>query len=162
MSTGVQHSAEFRSRYDDLIAGLRLEGVRLSAGEIFAPREFDAEEHAGLQATVATSTGYRVSEGRLTAWMTLAFEGTRGGGEETLVRVRATVEVGYAVETTMTDELFEVFSQRNLPLNTWPYLREFVQNSLSRAGWPVYTLPAFKPAALQLQLGLAAGSPEEK
>jgi len=46
-------------------------------------------------------------------------------------------------------------SQRNLPLNTWPYLREFLQNALTRAGWPVYTLPAFKPAAVQLQLKLS-------
>jgi hypothetical protein len=63
-----------------------------------------------------------------------------GVAAEALVRVRATVEVSYTLESAMTDDLFEVFSQRNLPLNTWPYLREFVQSALSRAGWPVYTL----------------------
>ncbi len=45
---------------------------------------------------------------------------------------------------TMTPELFAVFSRANLPVNTWPYLREFVQTITARMNWQAVTLPAYK------------------
>ncbi|MBL0171693.1 MAG: hypothetical protein IPP90_13395 [Gemmatimonadaceae bacterium] len=46
----------------------------------------------------------------------------------------------------MTDAIFAEFERVNLPLNTWPYFREFLQSTLVRAGWPPFVLPAFKVA----------------
>lgn len=44
----------------------------------------------------------------------------------------------------MTDELFETFGMYNLPLNTWPYLREYAATTVGRMGWLPITLPTFK------------------
>jgi hypothetical protein len=44
----------------------------------------------------------------------------------------------------MTDVIFETFSDNNLPVNSWPYLREFLASSTGRMGWLPYTLPALK------------------
>ena len=52
--------------------------------------------------------------------------------------------VEFESDMPMTDEIFEVFQERNLPVNTWPYLRAFVSDSVSRMGWPPVTMPAFK------------------
>jgi hypothetical protein len=157
-SPGAAVSADFRARYDAFIGSLDLQDVRISHAEIDAPDAFSGAAHGGLQAHVSTASGYREEESTFVVWSTLVFEGRRVDEEQPKVRVSATVEVSYAVGQSVTDDLFAVFSERNLPLNTWPYLREFVQNALARAGWPVYTLPVFKAAPLQLQLDLPTGS----
>jgi len=60
----------------------------------------------------------------------------------------AEVEVAFGLEFSsqepMTDEIFGTFSEFNLPLNTWPYLREFVATTTGRMGWTAATLPTFK------------------
>lgn len=63
-------------------------------------------------------------------------------------RLVATVEADFAAdydsEEPMTDECFALFARNNLPLNTWPYLREFLASITSRTGWMPFTLPARK------------------
>jgi len=58
------------------------------------------------------------------------------------------LEVVFGLEfssgSEMTDAVFDVFQNVNLPVNTWPYLREFVSNMMGRMGWEPYTLPAIK------------------
>jgi len=63
-------------------------------------------------------------------------------------KIQSTIEATYAADFTsaapMTDEIFSVFAKNNLPLNTWPYLRAFVSDTLGRMGWLPFALPAFK------------------
>jgi hypothetical protein len=40
--------------------------------------------------------------------------------------------------------LFQTFSQRNLPVNLWPYLRLYVDFLAGQMGLPRLVLPAFK------------------
>ena len=63
---------------------------------------------------------------------------------ERVAKVDATFELAFSSEQTMTDGIFAVFQEVNLPLNTWPYLRNFLADALSRMGWPPFTLPALK------------------
>ncbi len=66
-------------------------------------------------------------------------------GETSLaMSVKAEYAVLYRSSTPLTDELFQVFKRVNLPLNVWPYLREYVSSTMGRFGWPPFTLPAFK------------------
>lgn len=50
----------------------------------------------------------------------------------------------YASAVKFTDEFFEVFSKANVPINTWPYAREFVDNMTSRLQVPSVTMPLMK------------------
>jgi len=40
-----------------------------------------------------------------------------------------------------TEEFFEVFKEINLPINTWPFFREYVFNITSKMNIPPLTLP---------------------
>ncbi|MEO5510413.1 MAG: hypothetical protein ABIS27_07260 [Longimicrobiales bacterium] len=151
-------ASDFRVRYDAFIAGLHIQGIRISDADIKAPHPYGSEPHRQLEGRVATSNNYANMQGGFFARSTLAFDGVYADEEQPRVSIKVTVEVGYLAAVPMSDDIFEVFGIRNLPLNTWPYLREFVQSALVRAGWPVYTLPAFKPAPLQLQLNLPSGT----
>jgi preprotein translocase subunit SecB len=43
----------------------------------------------------------------------------------------------------LKDENFNAFAHANGVYNAWPYWREFVQNTVSRMGLPLLTIPAF-------------------
>ncbi len=58
--------------------------------------------------------------------------------------ISATFGLEFKSEQAMSEDLFTVFQDVNLPVNTWPYLRSFLADSLGRMGWPTLTLPAFK------------------
>jgi hypothetical protein len=130
--------------YNQLIAGLELQQIRLVTAELHAPHP--PERRATTPVLHLADASYRNGEGEFTAQQTLVFSGTYEGETDAAVRVRVTFEVRYASAERMSDEIFAEFRARNLPVNTWPYFREFVQSSLARMGWPVLTLPAFKAA----------------
>ena len=60
----------------------------------------------------------------------------------------ATLEFSLAVDFSsdlpMTDAISLPFGEYNLPLNTWPYLREFIASSFGRMNWLSFTIPALK------------------
>jgi hypothetical protein len=60
------------------------------------------------------------------------------------VLITATFELTYEAESELTDEIFAVFRRFNLPVNVWPFFREFVHTVLARVNWPVFLLPALK------------------
>ena len=64
--------------------------------------------------------------------------------EAKVANISVTFGLEFSSEQTMSDELFTVFQDVNLPVNTWPYLRAFLADTLGRMGWPPLTLPAFK------------------
>jgi hypothetical protein len=101
------------------------------------------------------STTYRLVENGFLVFHALRFSGVPTDGKEEPVTIRATFELEYASKTTITDELFAIFREFNLPVNIWPFFREFVHTVLARANWPVFVLPA-----LRIPAGQAA--PEKK
>jgi len=60
----------------------------------------------------------------------------------------AQIEIRFGLDflssTPISDQIFSVFKDVNLPVNTWPFLREFVATTLGRMGWSPFTIPAFK------------------
>ncbi len=128
--------------YNAFIAGLELTQIRLVAAEVSAP---NLPERRPLAPHLHLEEGtYRSSEGQFAAQQMLLFTGTYKDETEPAIRIRVTFEVVYATPARMTDALFSEFKRRNLPLNTWPYCREFVQSTLARMSWPVLLLPAHK------------------
>jgi hypothetical protein len=63
---------------------------------------------------------------------------------EPIMKVSVKFAVTYSSKIPMEDKFFKQFKESNLSVNTWPYLREFVHNSLSRMGLPTLILPAKK------------------
>jgi len=68
-------------------------------------------------------------------------------GEKTpLLTIECEFDVVYRVSKPMTDAYFEIFKKTSLPLNTWPYWREFVHSSFARMGLPPFILPVVRQA----------------
>jgi hypothetical protein len=64
--------------------------------------------------------------------------------EDQLAEMDVTFGLDFTSQEPMTDQIFAIFEDVNLPVNTWPFLREFVSTTLGRMGWVSFTLPTFK------------------
>ncbi len=64
-------------------------------------------------------------------------------GKEVKAKMAMKFCVTYNSQAPMTEELFKRFKDSNLPINTWPYFREFVHSIISRMGWPPFIAPTF-------------------
>ncbi len=61
-----------------------------------------------------------------------------------LAELDITLGVDFVSKLPLTDEIFTIFGDVNLPVNTWPFLREFVSTTVGRMGWIPFTIPALK------------------
>jgi len=62
---------------------------------------------------------------------------------EAKAKISVTFFVVYSSKIPISDDFFKIFKARNLPLNTWPYFREFVHNVIMRMGWPPFIAPTY-------------------
>lgn len=62
---------------------------------------------------------------------------------EAKAKISVTFYVVYSSKIPISDDFFKIFKVRNLPLNTWPYFREFVHNITMRMGWPPLIAPTY-------------------
>ena len=132
------------AEYNAFIAGLELKQIRLAAAEIDAANP--PEQRRIAPVVQMDDAAYRNGDGYITVHQTLRLAGSYEGESDVALRIQATYEVRYTASAPMTDRIFAEFRQRNLPVNVWPYFREYLQSALCRVGWPVLTLPAFKRA----------------
>lgn len=79
-----------------------------------------------------------------------------------LAEIKTTFGADYSSEFPMTDELFATFGDVNLPLNTWPYLREYASATVSRLGWSPITLPTLKAGTNVVQPTPATEAPQPR
>lgn len=129
--------------YNEFIGGIELQQIRLAAAELTSSEP--PEKAVGLRADIQyAEPRYDEVEGGFRASQTYNFTGRVESDPDTAIRVSTTFQLQYSSATPITPALFSVFCNLNLPLNSWPYFREYVQNALARTGWPSTVLPAFK------------------
>lgn len=133
--------------YNAFIAGLDLVSVRLAGAEIRAP---STPGRRRLLPTIEQSARFTHEDEHVVIVHVLTFAGSYEDEDEPAVFIRAEFEVRYSTPERMTRQIFTEFGRRNLPLNTWPYFREFVHAVLARTGWPVFVLPVYKAAGAPL------------
>lgn len=64
--------------------------------------------------------------------------------DDVFAEIDVTFSVDFTSSEPMTDDIFSVFQRVNLPVNTWPFVREYISTTLGRMGWLPFTLPALK------------------
>lgn len=129
------------SEYNEFLRSVQPREVRLARAGVEAPAPYGEEQ---LQVRVELGDSrFESTEDGFMVWQTGRFAGLGPDDEEVIV-VEAEFELRYTSERPMTEAIFEVFQEINLPVNVWPYLREFFQQATLRAGWPGFVLPAFQ------------------
>ena len=140
---------ELVAAYNSLVTTVTPVAVRLISVHMGATAFSAGTTEAALSGLPAR---WEQRDGGFTAIQPFKVEGTSGEGARFSLELELAVD--YDSPLAMTNELFVVFGQNNLPLNAHPFLRETIASLTMRSGWPPLIVPAFikqgkKPAAVQ-------------
>jgi len=97
-----------------------------------------------IAVNVKRSSKYESQEGGFVATQNFVVSFTAPARKTPIIEISATFDLTYTSKTPLTDELFQVFSEINLPVNVWPYLRELTGSMTSRMDLPPFVLPLLK------------------
>ncbi len=126
--------------YGAFIGQIELASIWLSSSSVENPGAPDIPWEASID--IAANAHWESAEDGFVAFH--AYDVKIEVTESKIAGISVTFGLGFKSEQAMSEELFTVFQDVNLPVNTWPYLRSYVADSLGRMGWPTLTLPAFK------------------
>jgi hypothetical protein len=127
--------------YVEFIQQLELERIWLKFSRV--TNSFGGDIPQGASVTINDSHSWKDSDNGFQAFHKYTAE-FRSERNRKLAKVDVEFGLDYGSEEPMTDELFEIFAENNLPLNSWPYFRELLASTVSRMGWIPFTLPARK------------------
>ena len=83
-------------------------------------------------------------EGGFAATFSFQVQLLEDDNEKPFADLTVTYVAEYSSEQKMTKGIFEIFRQYNLPLNLYPYVREYVHTTTNRMGLPSLILPVLK------------------
>lgn len=129
--------------YDALVTSMYLLNIRFARASVAAEAVFVGEKGRALEPKVDTSASFVNFGSGIAITAILDFRGQYTDEESPSISAEAELELLFRSAIPMTDDHFELFKARNLPVYTWPYFREFLHSAVARTGWPVYTLPPF-------------------
>ena len=130
--------------YNAFLKDLDLEGVRMTEGAFAS--QVAHPKVTKSRVNIDFGADYTNAKGGFEAIAAFTFTFLATETEAPLGTIRAVYSLRYRTAQPMTDDVWAVFSMRNLRLNAWPYAREFAQGATLRMDWPKFTLPVVNSA----------------
>ena len=132
--------------YNRFIASLVLHDVVLARTEAMAHVPSIQPGETGIRAEFNVRDDECKSEPNICQVLAnLRVELVRIEDEEIIGFVDVSFRLIYGSEESLTPAIRERFKAVNVPINAWPYLREYVQQTMTRFGWPPFVLPPYSP-----------------
>ncbi|MBA7624661.1 hypothetical protein ES703_32072 [subsurface metagenome] len=142
MTEKMQTRATQKRNYNTFIGQLELVGVRLVSARI---ENLGYKEYpVNYRIYVRSESSYTNAEREFEVVHNYKLRMKDVETKRTVAKLSVAFSLTYSSEVPMTDDIFDIFKVRNLPLNTWPYFREFVHNSFARVGWVGVVAPVYK------------------
>lgn len=129
--------------YNAFIATLRLQRVRMVDAHINADEARPSPSNTTVRFDY--NARYQNDDDGFEAFASYKASFTNTQTDKPQGDVAATFALRFESGEPMTDDIFTVFGQVNLKVNTWPFMREFLQSSLNRLDWPAFALPLLRP-----------------
>jgi len=145
MSKGTEKRSKEASKYqeyNDFIRQIEITDMRLISAKIDNLSFMDFP--SSNQITWRTKSWYENKEGEFEAFHRYNMVIKDTEKDKPAARLSVTFCATYSSDIPMSDQLFDIFEGRNLPVNTWPYFREFTHNSFARMGWAGVVAPTYK------------------
>jgi preprotein translocase subunit SecB len=134
--------------YGTFVKGIELTRVRMVRSHVEAPHPISDASAVNIE--LENETGFRVHEevGSFEAVSRFDLTFEEDGVDEPVGTISVTYSFLYESDMVGGEEdldpYFEIFAEVSLPVNVWPFAREFVHNATSRVDWPKLDLPLLK------------------
>lgn len=128
--------------YRRLLDRVDLESIVMETCSMKTRREKLA---SNMRLDIRHKTSYHIEDdNRATLISDYEIVATSTTKKEFAVKIGCAYQVVLMSASHFSEEFIDIYSQVNLPMNTWPYFREFVQSMIQKAGLPPLTLPFLK------------------
>lgn len=150
-------------KYNELIESIELNQIEVVELECYQNEDFNPEKRSNLDIGVRHDIKNVKFEG-IEMHVHFEFEVTAFNNEQDneqgleelnredlLFKIKFLLNLKYYLEAENIEEFIEkqkeeinIFVDRNVPINAWPYARETVSSLSTRMGFPALVLPSFK------------------
>lgn len=129
--------------YAQILRGIKLGEIYLESCSVTHKRE-NLVGQKGLEVFIRDRASYKQDNGRVKVTHKYYLTAQKPEIQDFALKISTTFCLVYITDSPFKKEFFEIFKNRSLPLNSWPYFREFVQNMTQRMNIPPITLPWVK------------------
>lgn len=129
--------------YKKILQGLDLISISLKESKTFLNTDINPPTELNIQ--IKDEANYKVKEeGIVFVFQKYQIDARKPQSKTRFFQLEVTFLVKVFSKENFTEEFFDVYKNISLHLNTWPYLREFVNQTTSRMNVPPLTLPFYK------------------
>lgn len=130
---------EFRKILD----GIDLKSISLQESRAYLNPEIKIPQN--ITSKISEEANYKIRDsGIVDIFQKYKVDARQPKSKSRYIQIEITFLVRIASDLEFTEDFFEVYKSINLHLNTWPYLREFVNQATARMNVPPLTLPLYK------------------
>jgi len=131
-------------RYAQILNGIKLSRLYLESCSVKQKRE-NLIKQKGIIVSVLDKVSYEQHENILHVTHKYYLTAKKPEmGKDFAIKISTIYCLDYDSEYQVEEDFFEVFKHINLPVNSWPYFREFVQSMTQRLNIPPLTLPLIR------------------
>lgn len=143
MNKEVQKPKISPEDYKKILQGLDL--ISISLKESKTSLNVGITPPTELNIQIKDEADYKVrEEGGVFVFQKYQIDARKPQSKTRFFQLEVTFLVKLNSKETFTEDFFDVYKNISLHLNTWPYLREFVNQTTSRMNVPPLTLPFYK------------------
>ncbi len=129
--------------YQKILSGIELRSISLQQSKAYY--NYEAKLPDSLKIDIQDSSKYKIrDENIVDIFQTYKLDARKPNSKSRYIQIEVTFVVKLYSEENFTEDFFEVYRDVSLHINTWPYLREFVNQQTARMNVPPLTLPLFK------------------
>lgn len=129
--------------YKKILQGLDLISISLKESKTFLNVEITPPTE--LRIHIKDEANYKVKEeGIVFVFQKYFIDARKPQSKTRFFQLEVTFLVKVYSKEIFSEDFFDVYKNISLQLNTWPYLREFVNQITSRMNVPPLTLPFYK------------------
>lgn len=143
MSTENKKPIISPEEYKKILKGLDLISISLKESKAFINTDINPPIELSIQ--IKDEASYKIKDdGFVFIFQKYKIDARKPESKTRFIQIEVVFLVKVHSEDKFTDDFFDIYKNVSLHLNTWPYLREFVNQTTSRMNIPPLTLPFYK------------------
>jgi hypothetical protein len=128
-------------KYTGILKTMKLKELYLESCSVDHKRE-NVLKSKGIQILVKDRASFTQEDDKVKVFHKYFLTGKSPEMEKDYaIKISVSFCLRYITTSTIEKEFFDIFKDINLPLTSYPYFREFVQNTVQRMNIPPITLP---------------------
>ncbi|MFZ1520160.1 MAG: hypothetical protein WAU11_15390 [Ignavibacteriaceae bacterium] len=129
--------------YKKILTGIDLINISLKESKSFI--NTDVKNPIDIKIDINTESSFELKENNIVnITQHYKFDARKQNSKSRYVQIEVKFLVVLLSKETFSQEFFDIYKEISLRLNTWSYLREFINNMTSRMNVPSFTIPLFK------------------